>query len=252
MANKVNSYQTTLQVVKSFMNERNEKALTNIERYLQIAIEGYSQMQLFTMNTINVEYLKVDPNTNSALLPPDFITMTKIGVNIRGKLWTLTLNNDIVIPKVGSICDEPIERVSSDTTISGGYFFAPHYRNGTFVETLYGLGGGFNVAYYRIDMENRVIYFDGRVPNNEVILEYKGSGVKAGGALIPRQAVPALKAYIYWKSIAKDTRLSMSERDMAKREYYEELHELKLLEFSFTMDEYLDAMYSTMSQGPKR
>ncbi len=234
------------------MNERNEKSLTNLERYLQIAIEGYSQMQLFTMNTINVEYLQVDQNTNSALLPPDFLTMTKIGVNLRGKIWTLTLNNNITIPKPESICDEPIERVTSDTTITGGYLFAPHYRNGAFVDTLYGLGGGFNVAYYRIDMENRVIYFDGRVPNNEVILEYKGTGVKAGGALIPRQAVPALKAYIYWKAIAKDTRLAMGERNLAKMEYYEELHELKQFEWSFTMDEYLDAMYLTMSQGPKR
>lgn len=252
MADKVNSYQTLLQVVKSFMNERNEKSLTNIERYLQLAIEGYSQMQLFTMNTINVKYLQVDQNTNSALLPPDFITMTKIGVNLRGKIWTLTLNNNIVIPKPESICNEAIEKVNNSTENIGGYLFAPHYRNGAYVETLYGLGGGFNVAYYRIDTNNGVIYFDGRVPNNEVILEYKGSGVKAGGALIPRQAVAALKAYIYWKAIAMDTRLSMGEREMAKKQYYEELHELKLLEFSFTMDEYLDAMYSTMSQGPKR
>jgi hypothetical protein len=254
MANIVNSYLNLFQVVKSFLNERNEKALTNFERYLQFAIEGYSDMQLFTMNTIDVAYLQVDPQTNSALLPPDFITMTKIGINIRGRLWTLTLNNDIVLPPPESICSEPIDRVNTETenSVSGGYSFFPHYRNGVYIDTLYGLGGGFNVAYYRIDMNNRVIYFDGKVPNGEVILEYKSSGVKAGGALIPRQAVPALKAYIYWKSIAMDVRLSMSERQAAKMEYYERLHECKLLELSFTADEYLDVAYGNMSQGPKR
>lgn len=253
MANKVNSFLTIPQVIKSFMLERNEKALTNFERYLNFAIEGYSDMQLFTMNTIDVAYLQVDPQTNSALLPPDFITMTKIGVNIQGRIWTLTLNNDIVIPKPETICSEPIERVNNQTEVIGGYSFFPHFRNGQYIDTLYGIGGGFNVAYYRIDMNNRVIYFDGVVPNNgEVILEYKSSGVKAGGALIPRQAVPALKAYIYWKSIAMDVRLPRNERDAAKYEYYERLHECKLVELSFTADEYLDVAYANMSQGPKR
>lgn len=240
-----------MQVVKSFLNERGEKSLANIERYLQMAIEGYSDMSIFEMNSVEVAYLKVNKDTNTALLPPDFITMTKIGVNIHGTMWTLTLNSDIIMPRPETICPEPIENVQN-TEVNGGYFFAPHYRHGRYVETLYGLGGGFNVAYYRIDMNTRTIYFDGRVPNEEVILEYKSSGVKAGGAMIPRQAVPALKAYLHWKSLEYDTRIGVNEKIRKEQLYGTELYKLKLLENSFTIDEYLDNSYSTMSQAPKR
>lgn len=251
--NAVNSWLSLMQVTKAFMNERGEKSLANIERYLQMAIEGYSDIQIFEMNTIDVAYLKVNKDTNTALLPPDFITMTKIGVNIRGRMWTLTLNNDIILPKPETICSEPITSVvDNDTTIDGGYLFAPHFRSGRYIETLYGMGGGFNVAYYRIDMNTRTIHFDGNVPNDEIILEYKSSGVKAGGAMIPRQAVPALKAYLHWKSLEYDTRINMNEKVRKEQLYGTELYKLKLLECSFTIDEYLDNSYSTMSQAPKR
>jgi hypothetical protein len=252
MSDRVTSYLSLLQVVKSFLNERQEKNLTNLERYVQMAIEGYSDMQLFEMNTVEVAYLAVNKDTMTAALPVDFMTMTKIGVEIAGKMWTLTVNNDLILPRPESICPVPIEQVDQNVSVDGGYFFAPHYRYGRYTNTLYGVGGGFNIAYYRIDMNNRVIYFHGQVPNNEVILEYKSSGVKVGGAMIPRDAVPALKAYLHWKTAEYDTRLPMNEKVRKENLYDKELYKLKALECSFTINEYLDNLYSTMSQAPKR
>jgi hypothetical protein len=136
--------------------------------------------------------------------------------------------------------------------IEGGYFFAPHYRYGRYTNTLYGVGGGFNIAYYRIDMNRRVIYFHGNVPNNEVILEYKSSGVKAGGALVPRDAAPALKAYLHWKTAEYDFRIPMNEKIRKEQLYDKELYKLKTIECSFNITEYLDNQYATMSQAPKR
>jgi len=252
MEDKVTSYLTLLQVCKSFMNERQEKNLTNLERYVQMAIEGYSDMQIFEVNTIDVAYLDVNTDTNTALLPSDFITMTKIGCEINGRMWTLTLNNDLIIPPAETICPVDIAQVTTDTVIDGGYYFAPHFRYGRYVSTLYGVGGGFNIAYYRIDMNRRVIYFHGNVPNNQIILEYKSSGVKPGGAIIPRQAVPALKAYLHWKTAEYDIRIPENEKARKERLYDKELYKLKLLEISFSMQEYLDNQYSTMTQAPKR
>ena len=252
MEQRATSYLTLMQVTKAFMNERGEKSLTNMEKYLQMAIEGYSDMQIFEVNTIDVAYLAVNTDTNTALLPADFITMTKIGVNIHGRLWTLTVNNDLLLPRPETICPDPIETVTTETVYDGGYFFSPHYRQGRYVSTLYGVGGGFNVAYYRIDMDRRVIYFHGNVPNDEVILEYKSSGVKVGGAIIPRQAVPALKAYLHWKTAEYDFRIPENEKARKERLYDKELYKLKTLECSFSMTEYLDNLYSTMSQAPKR
>lgn len=252
MAGQVTSYLTLIQVVKAFMNERGEKSLTNMEKYIQMAIEGYSDMQLFEINTIDVAYLAVNPDTLTAELPTDFVTMTKIGVKVGDRMWTLTMNNDIIIPRPDTICPVPIEDVNESTMIEGGYFFAPHYRYGRYTNTLYGVGGGFNIAYYRIDMNRRVIYFHGNVPNNEVILEYKSSGVKAGGALVPRDAAPALKAYLHWKTAEYDFRIPMNEKMRKEQLYDKELYKLKTIECSFNMTEYLDNQYATMSQAPKR
>jgi len=252
MAERITSYLSLLQVVKSFMSERGEKSLTNIEKYVQMAIEGYSDMQLFEVNTIDVAYLAVNPDTNTAELPVDFVTMTKIGVEIAGRMWTLTVNNDLILPRPETICPVAIEAVTESVVVDGGYFFAPHYRYGRYTNTLYGVGGGFNIAYYRIDMNRRVIYFHGNVPNDEVILEYKSSGVKAGGAIVPRQAVPALKAYLHWKTAEYDFRVPMNEKQRKENLYDKELYKLKTIECSFNVSEYLDNLYSTMSQAPKR
>jgi hypothetical protein len=256
MAQKPSYALTIEQVVKSTMNERGEKTLTNFERYMQMAIEGFSDMNTFEINSVNVVYLDINPDTMLANLPPDFITMTKLGININGKMWTLTVNNDILLPPDSSICDiEPaaVEGRNITTEPNGGYWFAPHInRSGVYVDTLYGLGGGFNTAYYRIDLTRRVIYFQGRIPNNQVIMEYKSSGIKGSATLVPRTAVPALKAYLHWKFCENDYRMPMGEKMRKEQLYDKELKKLTEIENSFTMDEFLDTMYSTYSQSPKR
>lgn len=255
MAYKPSYALTIAQVVKAAMNERGEKTLTNFERYLQMALEGFSDMNTFEINSVEVAYLDIDPDTMLAELPSDFITMTKIGINKNGKMWTLTVNNDILLPPPSSICDiEPAAVPGTQVIVpDGGYYFAPHYnRAGAWVDTMYGIGGGFNTAYYRIDMSRRVIYFQGHIPNNEVILEYKSNGIKGSGTIVPRQAVPALKAYLHWKVNLYNINVPMHEKQNFERLYNIELTKLTELENSFTMAEFLDTMYSTYSQSPKR
>lgn len=186
------------------------------------------------------------------MLPPDFITYTKIGFRKNGRIYTLTLNNDIALPPPDSICSIGLNEVTDDTTIVGGYYFSPHYRYGAYLDTLYSVGGGFNCAYYRVDMENRVIIFDGEIPNDEIILEYKSSGVKAGGALIPRQAVPTLKAYLHWKTIEYSNSYGNGDKDRKEKQYYSERRKLAFLENSFSGYELMDVLWSTYSQSPKR
>lgn len=251
---RVISFLTIHQVVRSYMSAAGIKSLTDYERLLNFAIEGYSDLSIFNVDTIDVAYIPVNTETNVAILPSDFITMTKIGVNINGRLWTLTVNNDIIIPRPEIICQNDIESVSTVTDISalGGYYFCGHYRNGLYIDTLYGLGGGFNEAYYRIDKNNGVILFNGNVRNNEIILEYKSSGVKSGGAPIPREARPALVAYIAWKHIQYDNRYSDADKARRENAYNLESHKLTLLDCGFTADEFLDTMRSSSSQSIKR
>ena len=49
-----------------------------------------------------------------------------------------------------------------------------------------------------------------------------------------------------------DFRIPENEKARKERLYDKELYKLKTLECSFSMTEYLDNLYSTMSQAPKR
>lgn len=250
---EITNYLTISQVVKDFMSERNEQGIVNYERYLQMCINGFSDIAIFNLNSVNVAYLSVDPDTKIARLPMDFIKMSKIGINICNRFWTFTLNNDLVTPRPETICAEPIETCDSCAdTITGGYFFAPHWYNGVYVSALYGLSGGFNTAYYKIDEPNWRILFSGYIPNDEVILEYISSGVTAGGSPIPRKAAPALKAYLHWKSTLYDNRISQGDKRYYEELYNKELYSLSRLENTFTISEFLDSFYSTTSQTVKR
>lgn len=250
---RITSFTNLNAVVKSFMNERNEQSTVNFERYLQIAIEGFAELKLYNLNSVEVAYLSVDPDTKIAKLPSDFIQMTKIGINVCGKMWTLTVNPDITIPRPETICAvTPDVCDSCSDTVIGGYYFADHFYQGQLRSALYGIGGGFNVAYYKIDEANGRILFDGCVPNDEVILEYISSGVKAGGTPIPRKAIKALKAYLHWVTVEYDNRIPMNEKMRKEDLYSKESMALSNMELAFNYSEYMDTYYEGLTQGIKR
>ena len=93
-------------------------------------------------------------------LPADFITWNKIGVPINGKLRVLTQKNSILLPRTFDTGD-PVGNTDagSNEGISNALFFSDHFRGGQFVGGMFGMPGGVDEAYYRIDMENRQIVF---------------------------------------------------------------------------------------------
>ena len=250
---KIDSYLTLDQVVASYMNERHEKTLTRYESYLQMAIEGFSDINMFEMNTIDTTILDVDPLTKVAKLPTDYIAMRRIGILIHGKLWTLTENPDIILPMVTELCGEEIvtdpNANATDFTNSFGF---PYLWGGLYVSAFYAQGGGRNIAYYRIDLNNRTVIFNGNLLDKPVYLEYKSSGIKGATSFVPRQALNALKAYIHYANTRHDFRYGLGERQEAERRYNIELYSLKRLENGFTFDQYLDNFYSTTGQSIKR
>jgi len=92
MAERVTSFISIIDVVKMFMAARKEKSLANFEIYVQQAIEIYSDINIFDNNNIQVAYISVNPDTNTAILPVDFISYTKIGFRKNGRLYTLPIH----------------------------------------------------------------------------------------------------------------------------------------------------------------
>jgi hypothetical protein len=201
----------------------------------------------------------------SVSLPADFVDYVKLGIPINGKLRVLTQHDQILLPRTFED-GTPVGNTDSDNgdvIPSNAVFFSEHWRAGQYIGGLFGLPGGVDMAYYRIDKENRKIIFTGSVPRSEIVLEYISSGVKeSGGTLVPREAVPALRTYVEWQMISMDMtgfmtgraqqKATMGEIQRRKQEHEEAVNMLRSFQSMFTIDEYKRAMWSTSGQHPHR
>lgn len=264
-------------VVMSILNRLNDYSLNNYKRLTQIAIEGFTEdMSMYHIDAgIEVVYLHMSL-AKTVPLPSDFVSHIRIGVPINGKLRVLTENSKILFPRTfygsvigGQFVADTGEAVgntdSGDIEETGGVIlFSDHYRNGQFIGGLYGLPGGVDDAYYRIDKELRQIIFSGSVPRSEIVLEYVSSGLKTDGtSLIPRECVAPLRNYVMWQMMSGEltgaiskgqvqARTSVHEVARLKQEYDESIAALRSFENSFTADEYRKMVLSTSGQHPKR
>jgi hypothetical protein len=225
------------------------------EKVLNKVIRGFVDLNIWhvAVNNIRVEYLPVS-GMNTVDLPDDYVNYRKIGIDVGGQIWTLTVNEDMSLPR-GEKCGEDIRAVIDSNNpamfgINYGYYFPDHYRNGRFVGGAYGIGGGFNRAYYRIDMERRQIVLMGSVPKGEIVLEYISTGVSVNRqTVIPRQYLEVLIAWCVWKLTPRD---QAAKRERAKIDYMEEIEKVRFLEASMTVDEFRDAIYQSFYASPKR
>jgi len=252
-------------VVMSVLNRLGDYTMKNYKRLIQIAIEGFTELSLWHLSNIEVVYLHMSA-AKTVDLPADFVDYNKIGFPINGKLSVITRHDQILLPRVFDDTQVPVGNTtegSDEEGISNCLFFSDHFRNGMFVGGLFGLPGGIDQAYYRIDRENRQIVFSGSTPRSEIVLEYISSGVKTDGStLIPREAVPALRAYVLYYMVENDLtgmitgraqiKTAFAEIERRKREYEEQVCALRSFQNSFTIDEYKRMVFGTARQSPKR
>jgi hypothetical protein len=250
---KIAGLVTIRQVIMSVLNRLSTYDLKSYKRLVQIAIEGYTELALWHINSLEVVYLHMSA-AKTVNLPSDFISYTKIGIPINGKLKVLTNKEQILLPRLFDT-GEAVGNTDGDDTegISNAIFFSDHFRGGAFIGGLFGLPGSIDSAYYRVDYENRQIVFSGETPRSEIVLEYVSSGLRANGSsLIPRETVPALRNYVLWQMVENDFRIAYNEKERRKREYEESVEALRSFVNSFTADEYKRMVYSTARQTPKR
>jgi len=233
----------------------------NYEKYMQLAIDGVTKLNMGILPSVKVAHLTLD-DMNSCNLPSDYIDYTLIGIEIGGRLWTLTRNTNISLP-LGDNCgdwtrdtittgsNENFLELSPD--VSSGYMFNQHYYNGTQFSALYAAGGGFNKAYYRIDERNRrlIMLVQGSLSGYNIVLEYTSSGVNKD-TVIPRDAVEYLSSYIVWQSIMYRRDVSTGEKEYARTQCVRARRALYAKRNSFTLSEFLDEKYVNLSQGVKR
>lgn len=245
--------------VRSVMSDLNDFSFHNYRPLLNLAAEGFTELNLFAVDNIKSVILPINENF-TVDLPKDYIDYLKVGIFINGKVWTLGYNKDIALPRDVNECGLTIPSIincsDNDTKInfpSWGFYFSNHFRNGQYVGELYGFGGGFNFSYYRIDREKRQIVLTDTIAKGTIILEYQSSGVSAEGAtVIPKQAMRAVKEYIHWKRLEYDDKVPLSTKQRREEQYYIQFEMLRTLENMFTLEEYLDHTYQESQSTPRR
>ena len=238
-------------VVMSILNRLRDYSMRDYSYIQQLVIEGYTELSLWHLENIEVVYLRMSA-AKTVDLPADFVDYVKIGIPVQGRIRVLTQDKSILFPrKLEDGAD--VGNTDDPDTPTGAIYFVDHFRGGQFVGGLYGLTGGVDQAYYRIDKERRQIVFSGSVTRSEIVLEYISSGVNLQGTtVIPREAVPALRQYVLWQMIENDPKVNGNEKERKKQQYEEQVEALRSFQYIITPEEYKRMVYRSTKQGIKR
>lgn len=228
-----------------------------IEKILGKAIDGYAELNITgIIPSIKVAHLTVTPQ-NTVSLPNDYVRYSGIGIADNGRMWTFTRNRNILLPanmSCGVYDRNVIEtNTNSQGQISTGYI-DPIDRSGEGYPTgSYTAGGGFNLAYYRIDERRRMIVFLNQqsVSGLTIVLEYYSTGVNSN-TIIPRDAKRALVCFIHAELDKRDRSITDGMRETSMREWRTERDKLYSRTHAFTPDEFTDEFYEDLSRGVKR
>jgi hypothetical protein len=240
-------------VVMSYLNRKGIYDMKHYKRLEQIALEGLTQLNLYDMETVEVAYLEMN-EIGVVKFPSDFVDYTKIGIPVNGRLYTLTVNEEILEPRFDKCGQEVFNPDHNPNTVDvGGYYFSDHFRNGRYVGGLYGVGGGFNVAYVKMDRQRRQFIIQGTVPRSEIVMEYISTGIKQDGStMVPTEALEPLRRWIDMVVTENDRRSSEGAIARTARAYDLAVDEMRHFITCPTREEYQDKFYESLTQGVKR
>ena len=131
--------------------------------------------------------------------------------------------------------------------------FITHVRDGEVIDTMFGISGGYNYNYYRIDYRRGLLYIDGAILTTKVVLEYQSSGISmSGDTYVPLRAKEAILAYAHWLRVENDDNYPYNEKERKKQNKKDAIQLLAGNILGFTADEFLDIIRSCYKQTPKR
>lgn len=254
---QIGSHVTISYIVRSIQNQLNDYSMGQYKRLLQLTIDAVREMRLYNQVALQVAYLYIN-DAGIIPFPSDYIDYTKIGIPVHGQFITLSVNNKMILNRA-QVCGEDIRHMYENNgfainSLADGYYFAPHFNGLNYVGGLYGAGGGFNRAYFRVDKTARQIQFDGIIPQvcdgRMVVIEYSSTGISAGTVISP-ECIDPLRKYVHQYRVEYDSRVSLSEKQ--RREDHVTIANRKLRAFNnkFTMSEYMDTLYIARKQSPK-
>ena len=252
----MNNYVSVEEVIKSLLIQQGEYTEHKYMQYLDIALRGLKELAFDVTQEVKAKTLPVNENL-TVDLPSDYVDYVRIGVCNNGVIRDLSKYLGSCLSRATDECGAPIAKSSGSDTrdldnIEDIYWFS-NYRGGENMGRIYGVGGGqSDFGYYRIDTERNQISLASPFAGGSIYLEYIGDGSGDNGQYdIHVHAEEALRAYIWWKSIQRKRMIPMNEKEMARRDWYNEKR-LAIARFSnFTKQEALQQSRKNFKQTPK-
>jgi len=229
-------------VIQSALN-RVKGQTAEIPRLEQIAIEWMTEVVRGTtaFPCMKVAHLQVN-SLRQAPLPSDFMRYSKIALNVGGRLITLGLDPNMSIPTTMEACG--FDQMSNPNVSNQGVFFIDHTWRGTYYPALFGMGGGFNEAYYRIDPTNTFIQLSNGIEGKDIVLEYLSTGKDVNSqTLVPHYYIEPMRNYIIWQLAEFEPQKYTVNAKDRERIYTESMADAAMATGN-TIDELLDAYYS--------
>jgi hypothetical protein len=189
------------QCVAEALDEQ-QKSMGDFDRAWIIGFRALKKMNYQIYAEPKTVRLPVLPN-KTVILPPDYISWTKIGIlNNLGEVSSLKNNNALSILRDNN--PNRLSYLTPDVTTSfnlifGIPFFLNYFDNGLYYN-LFGVGGGL-ITYgdFRVDERNNVIILDLHFQYSELILEYISSPEKDVDYMVDGALEEAVIAFIKWK-----------------------------------------------------
>ena len=236
--------QTIKEVVKKALWAA-KKARSNYFLFLELAIDAYRELRLHAV-TEGKTWRKCTvtafsggaTGTGYVSFPEEFEDFIGIYVPIDGEMWPLTRRDGIITTTTLS---GAIETQDSDV---GEGVSIEH-------EIIQNQGGQNLQGYYTIDWDNQRIFVN-HLTATEVILLYKTSGVGINTTTwVPNKYIPCMIAKMLYAFVQYDDNVNPNRRMELEANMNREEIKLRNLE-SPTLEEFMDAIYSTYYLTPKR
>lgn len=207
--------------------------------YFEHASEAYRRIRRQHSNESVTAKVTID-SLGIIEMPDDMMGFINLFIPVGGELW--------------SFSDRP-RMVNTTTLVSGVETRDADQGEGVDLEYSltwgYGATGGYNNYNRTIDWEARRIFVDG-LKSDTAVLVYESSGLNLNGeTLVPEDCVPVIEAYVMWQKTDFDGS-GMNEKLYRKKNFDDELQNLRVLNFMPTGDEIYDILLSTTTRSPQR
>jgi len=189
--------------VDSYLSWKGIASTADYDRYKQILIEGFTDMNLY--HTIYSKTIKTTVNeVNQIKLPSDFIDWIEVYVYREGYKFRMDFNENIVLP-VDSDCSAVVVfDDQKDPVPERGYKYTKRRRNPK--------------GEFTVDRERRVLSFYGSLSGTDIYVNYISTGVpKSGKVWIPREMATVLRTYLDWQLKEADDRFPLVLKQRAEQ-----------------------------------